>query len=430
MTIDSVTNNYLCSSCGACSVACPVDAITFIESSGGYLFPRINSDACTQCGLCFKVCPGKNLMENPSEDQHENFFVGSVSSAYVGFANNELIHQNGQSGGIVTALLDYLIQTENVRYVVVSIMREGIPPRGESLVVTDSHTLIVSQKSKYTPIPLLATLKEIPNDEHAIAIVGLPCHMQGLQNLQNMIPSWQKRKIIKIGLVCQKVMTTGGIDYMIHQSGIKNVVDLIFRDTGRTGYPGAPIVRDSDNNETILPHDAWSSIKEIFTPLRCRLCFDKINVFSDIVCGDPHRIPGAKGKKQSLVLTRTDIGDAMIEDALDKKIVTLRPVDIKVAVDGQRIREKMEDWHASVFAWRLKRGNRSFSNCKEWKRIWNIAKKKKLLSLSLKIDSFENRNDLYNFISVWLEKEKRKRKNIFFRLYRKINKVYTILRNL
>ncbi len=40
-----------CMRCGACSGACPVNAIFLEEHS-----PKV-SDECTECGLCVKVCP-------------------------------------------------------------------------------------------------------------------------------------------------------------------------------------------------------------------------------------------------------------------------------------------------------------------------------------------------------------------------------------
>lgn len=45
-------NAELCTSCGACSDECPVDAIS--EGSDAYV---IDADSCIDCGACVDACP-------------------------------------------------------------------------------------------------------------------------------------------------------------------------------------------------------------------------------------------------------------------------------------------------------------------------------------------------------------------------------------
>ncbi|HPA63736.1 MAG TPA: 4Fe-4S binding protein [Spirochaetota bacterium] len=47
-----------CTSCGACSSECPVEAIS--EGSSSY---QIDASACTGCGLCASVCPMDAIVE-------------------------------------------------------------------------------------------------------------------------------------------------------------------------------------------------------------------------------------------------------------------------------------------------------------------------------------------------------------------------------
>ena len=54
--IQLVSDSYLCSNCGACSVICHKNAIDFRWSSVGRLYASIN-DNCVNCGNCLKVCP-------------------------------------------------------------------------------------------------------------------------------------------------------------------------------------------------------------------------------------------------------------------------------------------------------------------------------------------------------------------------------------
>ena len=41
----------LCTACGICAEACPVDAITVEEQA------KVATEACTECGACEAECP-------------------------------------------------------------------------------------------------------------------------------------------------------------------------------------------------------------------------------------------------------------------------------------------------------------------------------------------------------------------------------------
>ena len=45
-----------CTSCGACTVSCPQNAIYFETNEYGFCYPRIDDAKCVDCGLCRKSC--------------------------------------------------------------------------------------------------------------------------------------------------------------------------------------------------------------------------------------------------------------------------------------------------------------------------------------------------------------------------------------
>jgi ferredoxin len=51
----AVVNKDLCTGCGACASACPVEAITVDEKAS------VNADACIDCGTCVDECPVKAI---------------------------------------------------------------------------------------------------------------------------------------------------------------------------------------------------------------------------------------------------------------------------------------------------------------------------------------------------------------------------------
>ena len=93
--ISSVSEAYMCSSCGACKAICPKDCISFNFSSIGRMFAVVDGKNCIDCGLCTKVCPSldKIGLHNRFEDQ----YIGNLKKVYVGRCKDEAYFKNAQS---------------------------------------------------------------------------------------------------------------------------------------------------------------------------------------------------------------------------------------------------------------------------------------------------------------------------------------------
>lgn len=82
-------------------------------------------------------------------------------------------------------------------------------------------------------------------------------------------------------------------------------------------------------------------MKDFFTPTRCMLCFDKMNIYSDIVLGDPHGVENTdKENGESLVLVRTSLGKDIVNDAIANNFINLRDASLEQAISGQGIELK------------------------------------------------------------------------------------------
>lgn len=396
LNISNVVNNKQCCSCGACFAVCNHDAISYQETVGGNLFPVIDRSLCVDCSLCYRVCPGTHFGVTLNRQLPQDPFVGNTTNAFVGKSNDKEIFRNSQSGGIVTSLLAFLLETNQIDAAVVAIMKSGMPPRGDVIIAKNRYELINAQKSKYTPIPILKVIKEIRSIQTKVAFVGLPCHMHGLYNLIDLYPELKDKVICKIGLICESIMTTAAIDFLSEKTKCKDVINIIFKDKNRNSYPGNVIIQSSTGKDVILNKKNRIAIKNFFTPARCTICFDKMNVFSDITVGDPHGIHNVdRVNGESLVITRSTVGDCLVESLICSKRVSLRCIDPKSAISGQNIQKKKMFWKKHIDAWE-KTGN-MFPEYFSRLHSINISNKKNrqtLLKNALKLDDFENRNSL------------------------------------
>jgi len=409
LDITQVVENHLCHSCGACFASCGHDSIGFVESVGGYYAPKIDYDSCTNCGLCFDVCSGDHFGETLQELVPEDPFVGYIRTCEVGVASNEEIFKNSQSGGVTTALLAQLLDSGAIEVALVAVMREDTPPRGDFALVRSSEELHASQKSKYTPIPLLSAIPELKNINGPIAIVGLSCHFHSLQNLCDVYKWLAKKEIIKIGLICDRVMTASAIDFIGLQATHEPIKNFAFRDKQKPTYPGNPTVTTTNDTEYILDKSVRMEMKDFFTPARCRLCFDKLNIFADVVMGDPHGVDGVDKKGgETLVLTRTQKGVELIEKAKAARSIVLRDADKQSAIKGQKIETKKKEWNAYVSAW--KEMGRKVPNYPFTPQLSDsYENEKKHLAHALSLDEYSSRDELLADAQKYYNKKKLKR---------------------
>ena len=167
--LNQIVDSDLCAKCGTCSVVCPNNLIDFKERP--YL--------CEDClrkgnGMCSEVCPRtiagsydiRNRL-NSFEEYH--------------YAKSDI---EGQSGGVVTKLLQHLLDDGKIDGAVVIGANEWKPV---SMIVTTSDGLFDNNntsKSKYAISSLQAIRKAGEMGLDKIAVVGLPCQVAGLRNIQ------------------------------------------------------------------------------------------------------------------------------------------------------------------------------------------------------------------------------------------------------
>ncbi len=353
--VNQIVRENLCTSCGACSAVCPSYAIYFKETTGGHYFPFITTNLCKNCGLCLSVCSGKHFSDDLWNRMPMDPFSGICLESYVGKAKNQKIYYSSQSGGIVSALTIEMIDNGLADAAVSVVMDWGIPPRPRACLAHCAEEVMDSQKSKYCPVPVLSVLKEILHSEKRVVFVGTPCQVHGLANIMDQLPEIRKNIILIIGLICERVMTYAALDYFIYSSGIgnKSELNIAFKDKACGGYPGNIHIQTKNGQNKILPSGVRLQIKDYFTPARCRICFDKMNIFSDITIGDPHEIAGVnRDMGESAIILRTPKGLSAFRSLQRGNAIEVRSLQYKEMLKGQHIDDKKREWASYVKAWK------------------------------------------------------------------------------
>ncbi|MBE6284208.1 MAG: 4Fe-4S dicluster domain-containing protein [Mediterranea massiliensis] len=327
-----VSSSYLCSACGACGVVCPKEAISFSTSSVGRLYADVSND-CIDCGLCMKVCPS---LVNSSHETNDPY-LGNLLKVYTGKSLVHSYYMNGQSGGICTTLLSYLFDVSEIDAAIVC-----KPSSSQAIIVEDKDDLKSTQGSCYTPVDLLTALKNI-GTKKSVAIVGLPCHLQGLQNLQKLSKRFECIRY-KIGLICDRVLCSGIQDVMLSLYPNPTVGHIYWRKKNYNGYDynSAPIVVKYENGrEYVIPNTFRYALKDMYTPPRCRVCSDKLNITADIVLGDPWRMSNVDFVNgENLIIARTALGLELLEKAESDNQIAITSRSFQELIDSQLVEER------------------------------------------------------------------------------------------
>lgn len=91
-----------CCGCSMCQNECKQNAIMMYEDIEGFRYPGINESLCIECSLCKQKC----IFQNGNQ-KLENL---EAPTLYAAINKNSDIRNNSRSGGIFTALSDYILE--------------------------------------------------------------------------------------------------------------------------------------------------------------------------------------------------------------------------------------------------------------------------------------------------------------------------------
>ena len=364
-TIASVVRDGLCTGCGTCIALCPKEAIelTLNEKKGSYI-PKLNEEKSNNCGICFKVCPGhevdfKALNLEIFGKEPENILIGNYLNCYTGHATDYDIRYNSASGGLVTQLLIFALEEGIIDGALVTRMKKDEPLEPEPFIARTPEEIIEARGSKYCPVPADVALREILEAEEGerFAVVGLPCHIQGVRKAEQVNKKLREKIILHLGLFCCHAPTFLATEFFLKKMKIKKgeVTKLDYRGKG---WPGMTSI-GLDNDEKIIHSNIFGNItfaSFFFTPDRCMLCSDQTSELADISFGDAW-LPELEDNKigESIIISRSKLGEKILQSLISERKIELNKINADSVVQSQSnmLRFKKESLKARFFLFKL-----------------------------------------------------------------------------
>ena len=342
----SVAGRRTCYGCGTCAGVCPAGAIEMEQTGVGTYVPRVEPTLCTKCGLCLDVCPWERFalqrtLESCKDEEKVSLKcspIGEFKGTYVGWACDDALCFQASSGGLVTAVLLFLLKYRYIDGALVTSLTADKRFRAKPYIARTATSIRAAIGSKYLPVAANTALREILEVPGRYAVVGLPCHMQGIARAEERLPVLSQRIVVRIGLACSGSFSMYGMQLLLTacKANVESVKSIRFR--GR-GWPGSFRVELSDGSSCTIPYSHYFTYLRWYLALGCFVCWDSLCEYADLSFGDAWmrdlRASGEDGV--SIVVSRTNKGECIIQQAVKDGCASLLPISAQEIAESQSV---------------------------------------------------------------------------------------------
>jgi coenzyme F420 hydrogenase subunit beta len=350
-----VITSGLCTGCAGCVIACPHDVIGYHHEPGKYkpyhLEDELGADNCIHgekgCTSCTRACPRFRQWE-PEADEHlfgrarqPDEMAGIYRDILLVRAVEDEVHQRGQDGGLVSAILIWCLDNGIIDAALSSELEgDGNSWKAKPFVATTREEVLRGAGSRYTySANTLAYRDALEAGHKNLALVGMSCQTSiGPVMWHRKIGKAGKPIRLNIGLLCSK-----SFDDSIFEELFLAKYGLHREDMVKMNIKGVFQIwmRNGDYHEINLKEcHAW-------TRDGCNHCPDFAAEHADISTGGI-----GKDNDWTLTVVRTELGEAIVKAMLADGVIEARPADTDPAAVAlmhklaAKSRERWPGWAA------------------------------------------------------------------------------------
>ena len=336
--VAEVIDTGLCTGCAGCVIACPHDVIGYNHEEKGYkpfhLEDELGPANCTHgekgCTSCTRACPRFRAWEIEANehlfarDREPNEMYGVSQQLLLCRATDTAVHNMGQDGGFVSAMLIWLLEQDYIDGALVSYLEGQLDGAGQLSnsswkaipgVATTKDDVLRAAGSRYTYSANTLALKEAQERGlERLALVGMSC--------QSSVPPvmWHRKAgkvgkpfVFNIGLLCSKTF-----DDAIFEELFLAKYGLHKEDMVKMNIKGVFQIwmRDGSYHEIDLKEcHAW-------TREGCKMCPDFSAEHADISTGGI-----GKDNDWTLCVVRTDLGREVMVRLIKAGVIEAKPAE-------------------------------------------------------------------------------------------------------
>ncbi|MHC8608822.1 Coenzyme F420 hydrogenase/dehydrogenase, beta subunit C-terminal domain [Paenarthrobacter ureafaciens] len=343
-TVEGVTESGRCSGCGACALISPSIALNL--SKDGFVRPvlalPVSDKEDRQLVREFKrICPGIGLDARQLSAPNTHPLFGKYFGVWTGFASDNQVRYTGSSGGVLTALSLWLLESGRASQVLGVGAMNGTPARSVPVRIVSREEALAASGSRYAPV---GNASQYNRGDESTVFVGKPCEAYAVSRLEDGTGT---NEPVRLSFFCAGTPSQLATDSLIEEMGgsPENIRSLRYRGNG---WPGNFRFEAHDGGAAEVSYDdSWGKHLGRKLQWRCKVCVDGTGEFADISVGDfwetdSKGYPSFSDRQgNSIVIARTARGLAIIQEAMSAGVLELTDgrIDALMTVQPlQRIR--------------------------------------------------------------------------------------------
>ena len=301
-----------CIGCGLCSGVLKCD---FDKDEKGYIKPKLvagveSSDFLDRC------CP---VVHQHGEDTNTAIWGKSLGT-YMAFSTNAEIRKRSSSGGVLTELAIFLLESKKVDGVIQVRASQSNPAQTVCQISRTKEDVLQCSGSRYAiSSPWLDIEKKFRAGEIYCAI-GKPCDIYALRRIAEINEKYQGIRYF-LSFFCAGLPSENANHKLLKELGCEK--DCTYLNYRGNGWPGYTVAQTKDGKEGRMEYgNAWGDILGRDIHPYCRICLDGIGEAADISCGDGWFIKEGKPDfserdGRNIVFVRTRQGKNILDEAVE-----------------------------------------------------------------------------------------------------------------
>ncbi|MCU0839475.1 MAG: Coenzyme F420 hydrogenase/dehydrogenase, beta subunit C-terminal domain [Rhodospirillales bacterium] len=349
-TLARIARGNLCAGCGLCESLAAPGRIAMHVNDAGFLRPRVSAALSPEEDAAIaRLCPGLALSKDPTESERHPLW-GAMISTRVGHATDETLRHHASSGGALSAILGFLLETGAVDGIIQTAADPDRPIANRTVESVSLDDIYRAAGSRYAPSAPLARLRDQLDRPGRFAFVGKPCDVAALRAYGREDRRVGDRFPYVLSFFCAGVPSLAGARAILERFGVAETEVAAFRYRG-DGWPGCAAAITVDGRTRQMGYDeSWGGILTRYVQFRCKICPDGTGGLADLVCadawyGDARGFPTfADAPGRSLIVSRTTTGEDLLRRAEAAGFLVTEPIDaaaIAAMQPGQRQRKAL-----------------------------------------------------------------------------------------
>lgn len=322
----AIVEQGLCIGCGLCQSVAGADRVTVIKTNSGYLHPVVVGPLDHETvDVIYDVCPGTRVDGLPDQLVTVGTKVDNVWGPWRrivrAWAGDPAVRHEGSTGGVLTALGQYLLRSNRVDMILQVRASTEEPTFGEPVLSFTEADVLEAAGSRYGPTAPLLNIRQVLDHDRPLAFVAKPCDLAALRNYARHDDRVNRLVRYWLTPVCGGFGPPSFTDSFLERIGLERDNLTGFRYRGR-GCPGPTVASTAE--QVVERHylEYWGEDESQWSlPWRCRICPDGIGESADLAASDswPGGSPTVEGSADdpgtNAVVARTEAGQELLEAA-------------------------------------------------------------------------------------------------------------------